>query len=169
MADCSRWAVAFGDQHTTIMSGKVNHHLVCSIDQSLPRNLTMPRRTDRSIYLPLVLAGLVPVLGSAAPSVCAEPPRVSCAAPEFGVVVEKNVMVSMRDGVHLAADIYRPARDGKSVSGRFPTLLTRTPYNKDGAGSRGPLLRRAGLRRRRQRRSGPIRQRGDLAVDRRRS
>ena len=96
----------------------------------------MPRR--RTIHLlALVLAGLVPVLGSAAPSVCAQPPRVSTRAPEFGVVVEKNVMVSMRDGVHLAADIYRPARNGSVVSGRFPTLLTRTPYNKDGAGSEG--------------------------------
>ena len=46
-------------------------------------------------------------------------------------------MVSMRDGIHLAADIYRPARDGKPASGRFPTLLTRTPYDKGGAGAEG--------------------------------
>jgi hypothetical protein len=31
-----------------------------------------------------------------------------------------------RDGVTLRADIYRPAADGK-----YPVLLTRTPYNKD--------------------------------------
>ena len=43
----------------------------------------------------------------------------------------------MRDGVRLAADIYRPARDGKPAAGRFPTLLTRTPYNKDGASGEG--------------------------------
>ncbi len=56
---------------------------------------------------------------------------------EFGVVVEKNVMIPMRDGVRLAADIYRPARDGTPAPGRFPALLTRTPYNKDGVASEG--------------------------------
>jgi putative CocE/NonD family hydrolase len=44
-----------------------------------------------------------------------------------GVKVETNVLVPMRDGVRLAADIYRPDREGK-----FPVLLSRTPYNKDG-------------------------------------
>src|SRR5262249_24294826 len=44
-----------------------------------------------------------------------------------GVKFEKNVLVAMRDGVRLAADVYRPDREGK-----FPVLLSRTPYNKDG-------------------------------------
>ena len=96
-------------------------------------------------------------------------PQPAKRSAEFGVVVEKNVMIPMRDGVRLAADIYRPARDGKPAAGRFPTLLTRTPYNKRRRERRGPLLRRAGLRRGRQRRPGPLRQRGDLAADRRRS
>jgi len=43
-----------------------------------------------------------------------------------GVTVEKNVAMKTRDGVTLRADIYRPAADGK-----YPVLLTRTPYNKD--------------------------------------
>ena len=46
-------------------------------------------------------------------------------------------MIPMRDGVSLAADIYRPGRDAKPSSGRFPSLLTRTPYNKDGAAGEG--------------------------------
>ena len=50
---------------------------------------------------------------------------------EYEVVVSKDVMVSMRDGVRLATDIYRPARDGEAVKGRFPTILERTPYNKE--------------------------------------
>ena len=37
----------------------------------------------------------------------------------------------MRDGVKLATDIYRPARNGSAVDGRFPVILERTPYNKD--------------------------------------
>jgi putative CocE/NonD family hydrolase len=60
----------------------------------------------------------------------AQPPAVSSRPTEFEVVVETNVMIPMPDGVRLAADIYRPARAGRPVEGRFPTLLTRTPYNK---------------------------------------
>jgi putative CocE/NonD family hydrolase len=37
-------------------------------------------------------------------------------------------MVPMRDGVRLATDIYRPSREGVAKSGRFPTILVRTPY-----------------------------------------
>ena len=46
-------------------------------------------------------------------------------------------MVPMRDGVKLATDVYRPARAGKVVEGRFPVLLYRTPYNKAGQKSAG--------------------------------
>ncbi len=92
----------------------------------------MPRRMLEGFFL-FVMAGLVPVLGPEGPLARGEPPRVSGRALEFGVVVEKNVWIAMRDGIHLAADIYRPARDGKPAGGRFPTLLTRTPYNKDGS------------------------------------
>ena len=49
------------------------------------------------------------------------------AAEQYAVTVERNVKVKMRDGVTLRADIYRPSADGK-----FPVLLQRTPYNKDG-------------------------------------
>lgn len=45
------------------------------------------------------------------------------------VVVEYGVWIPMRDGVRLAADIYRPADDGT-----YPVILSRTPYNKAGAG-----------------------------------
>ncbi len=41
-----------------------------------------------------------------------------------------DVMVPMRDGVHLATDVTLPARDGKALPGPFPTLLYRTPYDK---------------------------------------
>ena len=48
---------------------------------------------------------------------------MSVRAPEFGVFVEKNVLVPMRDGVHLAIDIYRPAREGKPAAGPVPDAL----------------------------------------------
>jgi putative CocE/NonD family hydrolase len=45
-------------------------------------------------------------------------------------VVARHVMIPMRDGVRLAADIYRPAIDGEIVPGAFPVLLGRTSYDK---------------------------------------
>lgn len=54
---------------------------------------------------------------------------VNCNASRM--VILKDVMVLMRDGVRLANDISLPSEDGKELaSGRFPTLLVRTPYDK---------------------------------------
>ncbi|MGE0041878.1 MAG: CocE/NonD family hydrolase [Vicinamibacterales bacterium] len=51
-------------------------------------------------------------------------------ASTWDVVVERDIMVAMRDGVRMALDLYRPARDGVAVGDRLPVLLLRTPYNK---------------------------------------
>lgn len=59
-------------------------------------------------------------------------------------VVEKNVMVLMRDGVQLATDLYRPAQDDVAVTTRLPVILTRTPYNKNGAKTMGEYYARHG-------------------------
>ena len=49
----------------------------------------------------------------------------------YGIVLAKDLMVQTRDGIGLATDVYRPARDGEPVEGeRFPTILCRTPYDK---------------------------------------
>ena len=48
----------------------------------------------------------------------------------YEIHTESNVMVSMRDGVRLASDIYRPAKSGVALDQAFPVLLQRTPYNK---------------------------------------
>src|SRR5215218_8436329 len=45
---------------------------------------------------------------------------------DMEIVIERNVMISMRDGINLAADIFRPAGVGP-----WPVLVTRIPYNKD--------------------------------------
>lgn len=42
------------------------------------------------------------------------------------VVIEKDVMVAMPDGVRLACNVYRPDK-----TGRFPVILGMTPYGKD--------------------------------------
>lgn len=51
--------------------------------------------------------------------------------PRHEVIVLKNVMVPMRDGVRLACDVYRPASGGMPVTTHLPALLERTPYSKD--------------------------------------
>ena len=57
-------------------------------------------------------------------------PTVRPSRPEFDVHVTENVPVTMRDGVLLSTDVYRPARDGRPVADPLPVLLHRTPYNK---------------------------------------
>jgi len=54
-------------------------------------------------------------------------PTRAAAAEKYEVMVERNVAAKMRDGVTLRADIYRPRAEGK-----FPVLLVRTPYDKQG-------------------------------------
>ncbi len=50
---------------------------------------------------------------------------------EYGVVVSRDVMVEMRDGVRLATDVYRPANpDGSPADGQFPVIIGRTSYDK---------------------------------------
>ena len=49
------------------------------------------------------------------------------------IVILRDVMVPMRDGVRLATDLVLPALDGKALPGPFPTLLHRTPYDKNAA------------------------------------
>ena len=46
--------------------------------------------------------------------------------PVYGVKAEKNAYVTMRDGVRVAVDIYRP-----NAEGTFPALLSMSPYSKD--------------------------------------
>lgn len=45
--------------------------------------------------------------------------------PAYSVKVDRNVRIAMRDGTHLAADLYRP-----DAEGRFPIILSRTPYDR---------------------------------------
>ncbi len=61
----------------------------------------------------------------------------TAAEAQYEVVVEKDVMVPMRDGVRLATDVYLPAKDGAAIAQKLPTILERRPYNKDGCASSG--------------------------------
>ena len=41
------------------------------------------------------------------------------------IIAEQNVPARMRDGVTLYADVFRPAEPG-----RYPVILSRTPYGR---------------------------------------
>jgi len=56
---------------------------------------------------------------------------------EFGVEVRSGLKVPMRDGIKLATDVYLPARDGRPSEEKVPTILTRTPYGKNGSDALG--------------------------------
>src|SRR5437660_5402704 len=44
---------------------------------------------------------------------------------ESAAIIDRRVMMPMRDGIRLATDIYRP----KNATGKVPTIWVRTPYN----------------------------------------
>ena len=50
--------------------------------------------------------------------------------PEYGIATFRDTMIPMRDGVHLATDIYRATLNGDLAPGRFPVVLIRTSYDK---------------------------------------
>jgi putative CocE/NonD family hydrolase len=47
------------------------------------------------------------------------------------VLVQQDIRVPVRDGTKLSLDLYLPAQHGKAIEGKHPTLLSRTPYNKN--------------------------------------
>jgi putative CocE/NonD family hydrolase len=61
----------------------------------------------------------------------------SARADLFEVETRHDIMVPMRDGVRLATDVYLPARGGKALVAKWPTILMRSPYNKASEGSDG--------------------------------
>ena len=69
------------------------------------------RRTITACLLGLLLAAWVTAVNAA------EGPN--------GVVKQTDVMVPMRDGKRMAADVYRP----KDASKKYPAIFVRTPYN----------------------------------------
>lgn len=55
---------------------------------------------------------------------------------EFHIGISQGIVIPMRDGAKLVADVYRPmSPDGEFVPGRFPVILGRTSYDR-----RNPVL-----------------------------
>lgn len=87
----------------------------------------------RKFFLLLVLAGFgasfnASVAGqpqpSSTPEVIARRNAIEAELQSIAVV-ERKVMVPMRDGKRMAADVYRP----KDASKKYPIIFSRTPYN----------------------------------------
>ena len=53
-------------------------------------------------------------------------PADDLSRPQYKMVVEKDVFVTMRDGTRVAVDIFRP-----DAPGEFPSLYAASAYNKD--------------------------------------
>src|SRR5579863_7377125 len=53
--------------------------------------------------------------------------REEVSQPRFGVKAEKRIQVTMRDGIRLSVDVFRPDGDGE-----FPALLAYSPYWNEG-------------------------------------
>jgi len=66
--------------------------------------------------------------------------RANLSPATHTVTRESGVKIAMRDGVKLAADVFRPEGEGK-----FPTILVRTPYGRTAEGlTRGNYFARRG-------------------------
>ncbi len=88
------------------------------------------RENARSVITPLAVAlSLVCPAAATAASPGAVPWRAEPA--RYGVSAAVQHMVTMSDGVQLAADVYRPTlSSGKPASGAFPVIMSITPYGK---------------------------------------
>lgn len=53
---------------------------------------------------------------------------------EYDVLVSRKVMMTARDGVRLATDIFRPAKGLEAAEGRFPAIVVRSPYDHRSSG-----------------------------------
>lgn len=80
-----------------------------------------------SLALALCVLGFIPAVAQRGPLTPEQ--RVHRFAVEEELqsvaIVERKVMIPMRDGILIPADIYRP----KDTSKRYPTIWVRTPYN----------------------------------------
>jgi putative CocE/NonD family hydrolase len=87
----------------------------------------------RRISLPIALT-LLALLVIPAPGGSAKPAEYKVRPATYTVATTRDVPIKMSDGVTLYANVYQPAdSSGAPAKGRFPVILTQTPYNKNAA------------------------------------
>ena len=91
----------------------------------------MPRRARAAVrrHLAFRLAALAGLLTLAV--LASAPPARPASEGPFEVVLLRNVMVPMRDGVRLATNVWLSREGRRAGAGAFPGVLERTPYDKD--------------------------------------
>jgi predicted acyl esterase len=91
----------------------------------------MVTRVVRSDFELIMRPGVHPerVVGKKAP-----PPPVHSQARENGLLIERNIRVALRDGVHIYIDVYRPL--GPTGEQALPALLGWSPYGKHNVSDR---------------------------------
>ncbi|MBK8648899.1 MAG: CocE/NonD family hydrolase [Gemmatimonadetes bacterium] len=89
-----------------------------------------PLMRDTRRWLNVAVAATVWTIG--APASAGGQPAAQSTARYQAILAEQNLMIPTRDGVRMATDIYRPARNGVPVTEKLPVLLNRTPYDKTG-------------------------------------
>src|SRR5207245_845305 len=111
--------------------------LICAICVICGHNRRIPMRRHFLLTVILALAGLAAIL-SANRHQNAEAQQRAGLTPELIArrnslekelqliaTVERKLMIPMRDGKRMAADVYRP----KDASKKYATVFVRTPYN----------------------------------------
>src|SRR2546429_8227304 len=84
-------------------------------------------RTRMLIRALVILASLACLSANGA----SQAPAVTKIEPGNEVIIEKNIMVAVRDGVRLALDLYRPSKGGKVLAGSLSTPPGGAPYKKE--------------------------------------
>ncbi len=94
-----------------------------------------PRHGYSVTGMRFISAGVVTLLVAlAAPSIALADGPWHGESPTYGVSAPTQHMVTMSDGVQLAVDVYIPTQaNGSPAPGRFPVILSQTPYNKRSA------------------------------------
>jgi uncharacterized protein len=79
-------------------------------------------KLDRAL---LVVTALLAMAGAAAAmqAAGAQPGFGQPLPPDRNDVVRTSFYIPMADGTRLAADLYRPAKDGVPLPGKFPVVL----------------------------------------------
>src|SRR5437764_8561935 len=89
------------------------------------------RFIGRGTAAPLLAATAMAAAATAASATAAADGPWHAGPATYGVSNPTQYMVTMSDGVQLAADVYLPTQaNGSPARGRFPVVLSQTPYNK---------------------------------------
>jgi predicted acyl esterase len=99
---------------------------------------TLPLALTAAVAATLLAAcggeSVAPTAPPAAATAAAPPPEMP--APTYSATFSQELALPMADGVRLAATITFPSLDGQSPApGRFPVLVSVTPYSRNGANS----------------------------------